>query len=137
MGIRRKKINGRYPRRRPEQILHIQIAEALPHFLKPEILYWHTPNQGYRHIGEAAQLQRMGVRAGVADLCFVMPPMGRMVFIELKAGKSTQSEAQIQFEKDATLAGAVYTVCRSFPEVIGFLRTLGAVKEGVHIDGIS
>jgi hypothetical protein len=122
-----KQIVNRSKPRRPEQALQIQIAQALPRFLKPEVLFYHCPNGGYRTPREAAIFRAMGVRAGVADLCFVVPP-GKAVFVELKAPKGQLTQSQKDFAMAATVAGAVYGTAKSLEDVLGLLDTVGALK---------
>lgn len=105
----------------PEDILQMQVARFLK-VAAPGLLWWHVPNGGYRHPAEARKLQDMGVRPGVADLCFVLPG-GLSGFIELKAGKNGQTPAQKQFAIDVIAAGAAFAVCRSLAEVEQALRS--------------
>jgi len=107
----------------PEDILQMQIARYLK-IAAPNLLWFHCPNGGYRNEREARKLKDMGTRPGVADLCFVLPG-GLSAFIELKAGKNTQTATQKQFAIEAITAGAGYAVCRSLEEVDATLRTWG------------
>jgi hypothetical protein len=113
-------------RRRPEQQLHIQIANALPTVLKPEVLWLHIPNGGARTRVEGAILKAMGTRAGAADFLFVVA--GRAVFIELKAAGGRMTESQRDFAMAVTLAGGVYALAKSLEDVLGLLEPLGALR---------
>jgi hypothetical protein len=113
-------------RRRPEQQLHIQIANALPTVLKPEVLWLHIPNGGARTRIEGSILKAMGVRAGAADFLFVVA--GRAVFIELKAADGRMTESQRDFAMAVTLAGGVYALAKSLEDVLGLLEPLGALR---------
>ncbi len=66
----------------------------------------------------------MGLRAGTPDI--VMCWRGRLVGIELKAGRGRVSLAQIETHDAITLAGGVVTTCRTLHEVAAFLATPGA-----------
>jgi hypothetical protein len=113
-------------RRRPEQQLHIQIANALPRFLKPEVLWLHIPNGGARTRVEGAILKAMGTRAGAADFLFVIK--GRAVFCELKSESGRMSESQKDFAMAVTLADGVYFLAKSLDELLDELALLGALR---------
>ena len=72
-------------------------------------------------LGRMARLKRMGLRAGVADLIVVKD--GRTYFLEMKAAKGKQSEAQSNFEYDAYYAGAPYKIVRSLDEAVKILQS--------------
>ncbi len=65
----------------------------------------------------------MGLRAGTPD--FVLCWRGRLVGIELKAGRGRVSPAQLEAHDAITLAGGVVTTCRTLDEVAALLATLG------------
>lgn len=123
-----------------EDDLAQKVAEFLRWALPPGIPWWHTPNGGkreqvvrrdratgreYRFSPEAAKLKRMGVRAGVYDLTFIMPN-GQAAFIELKVGANDLSDDQIDFRNDVLDCGCGVATCRSLAEVARVLtRWLG------------
>ena len=63
---------------------------------------------------EQGILQSMGLEAGVSDLIYLSD--SGPVFIELKAGRNTQSDAQKEFEQVVTALGHHYHLIRSFDE---------------------
>ena len=65
----------------------------------------------------------MGLRAGTPD--FVLCWKGRLVGIELKAGRGRMSPAQIEAHDAITLSGGVVTTCRTLDDVAALLATLG------------
>ena len=65
----------------------------------------------------------MGLRAGTPDI--VMCWKGRLVGIELKAGRGRLSLAQLEAHDAITLAGGGVTTCRTLDEVAAFLAMLG------------
>ena len=65
----------------------------------------------------------MGLKAGTPDL--VLCWKGRLIGIELKAGRGRLSDPQIETHEAITLAGGVVATCRTLDEVIAFLATLG------------
>ncbi|NBB65064.1 VRR-NUC domain-containing protein [Pseudomonas sp. ODNR1LW] len=120
----------RAPTKRPEE----DLQKVVVRFLKlaaPKAVFFHVPNQrGTRKRFEQELLKAMGVRAGVADLVFVLPE-GRVAFLELKAPDNPrQSTDQAQFEEDVRALGAPYLICRSLAEVEGALRAWGVPLRG-------
>ncbi len=65
----------------------------------------------------------MGLRAGTPDI--VLCWKGRLIGIELKAGRGRLSPAQVETHDAITLAGGVVTTCRTLDDVVSFLATLG------------
>ncbi len=72
----------------------------------------------------------MGLRAGTPDI--VMCWKGRLVGIELKAGRGRLSPAQFETHDAITLAGGVVTTCRSLDDFAAVLATLG-VPSGASV----
>lgn len=92
----------------------------------PDVVLFAIPNGGQRNAVTGAIMKATGTLAGVADL-FVMsssistdkagdPYYYNGLFIEMKAGKGKQNEAQKAFEQKAQKAGYYYAVCRSLDE---------------------
>lgn len=54
---------------------HEQIVVAT-WLTKNNILFYHIPNGGKRNMYEAVKLKRMGVKAGVPDICIPVPSAG-------------------------------------------------------------
>lgn len=97
----------------------------------PDVMIIHIRNGGsLKSAIEGAKFKKMGVVAGVADL-FVMcihRSIGKLyhgLFIEMKAGKGQQTQAQKIFQEKVESAGYKYAICRSFEqfknEVDGYL----------------
>jgi hypothetical protein len=98
--------------------------------------YFHVPNGGSRHLLEAVKLKRMGVKAGVFDVCglIAIPPYhGHLV--EMKAVGGRLSDAQREFHELATEAGYRADVCFGWHEaaraVERYLGKAGTVVERV------
>ena len=117
-----------------EDTLHIWTAKYLR--LSAVCPWWHVPNQGKRSIQWVMKLKKMGMRAGVPDFCFILPPVGRSAFLELKYGKRGQRIGQEAFQADAEAAGAFYEIARTSDEVIGILRGWGAVRGSAMVNDI-
>lgn len=78
-----------------EQMKVIKWAELMSN--KHPCLKWlyHTPNGGSRNVAEAANLKRMGVKAGVPDLCLPYPSNGHHgLYIEMKRDGGRLTAAQ-------------------------------------------
>lgn len=110
-----------------EYSLHLTVADWL-RWQCPHLTWWHC-GQTATSARHGSNLKRMGVQAGVPDLTFIIPPHGRIGFIELKAGKGKQTETQVTFEQRVRNDGALYAVCRSLEEVEGTLKGWGVLKE--------
>lgn len=74
-----------------------------------------VPNGGKRNVIVAKQLKDEGVRAGVADL-ILLTDNGKVVFIEMKTKKGTQTESQKAFEMMCLENGYIYKIVRSFED---------------------
>ncbi len=109
---------------RPEEQLQRTIADWL-RLVRPDCLWWHTPNSGRRTKAEAGIFRALGVRPGVPDLLFVVPPSAKLCAIELKAGRGQLTEGQERFEADILRLGGEFALCHSLEEVQGTLTSWG------------
>ena len=60
--------------------------------------------------------------AGVSDLCY-LTEQGKPIFIELKVGSNTQSEAQIKFEQVCSDLQIGYYVIKNFKDFCNLLES--------------
>lgn len=75
----------------------------------------HIPNGGYRRPREAAELQAMGVKAGVPDLLLPVSRRGyHALFVELKTSVGYVSSAQRAWHAWLTSQGYCVRVCRGW-----------------------
>lgn len=119
--------------KRPEEALQRQVVAFL-RMAAPNVLWFAVPNQrGTRERWEQALLKATGVRAGVADLVFVLDG-GRVAFIELKAETGRQAPAQALFQEHCERLGAPYLICRSLAEVQGALAAWRVPLKGRLVD---
>lgn len=83
----------------------------------PKELMFAIPNGGRRNLIEAVNLKRMGVLAGVPDL-FLAKSNNTYngMFIEMKASKGKESEAQQNISSILQAKGYAYVVCKDFQE---------------------
>ena len=102
-----------------EQMAVIKWADLMSN--KHPCLKWlyHCPNGGSRNIAEAANLKRMGVKAGVPDLCLPYPS-GKYhgLYIEMKTDKGRQTAAQREYLSWLNQAGYKAVVCHGAEEAI-------------------
>ena len=116
------------PRRLPdaEESLQRTVADYLALCVPepPSGPWWTAVNPIPAKSRAAAGISRaMGLRAGTPDI--VLCWKGRLIGIELKAGRGRMSPSQIETHDAITLAGGVVTTCRSLDDVVAFLDTLG------------
>jgi hypothetical protein len=110
-------------RQHPEEDLQRQVVRFLKQSLVGNSVVFHVPNGGRRAFLEALRFKAAGVLAGMVDLGIVND--GRLVGIELKAGKGQVSDAQAWCHQRLRAAGAPVYVCRSLDEVIAALQEAG------------
>lgn len=116
--------------RRPEEDLQKSVVQFL-RAAAVGCVWFAVPNQkGTRTTWEQGLLKSLGVRAGVADLVFVLDG-GRIAFIELKdPDGGRQSADQALFEGEVRRLDAPYLICRSIAEVQGALTAWGVRLRG-------
>ena len=123
----------------PEEIIHRAVVAHLRARCMPGVVWFHPGNGGYRTKAEAGIFKALGVRAGVHDLCFVVPPHGRFFSLELKAKNNTLTTEQRAFAGDVLAAGGAWEWADSLDLALaalerrGILRPNKADVEEVHI----
>ena len=93
----------------------------------PDIFAFAIANAGQRSLRMGARMKREGLRAGVADLCVVMP-LGRVAWLEMKSDKGRQSLEQKGFEARCKRLGHHYAIAKTFDEAVMFLKHVGALR---------
>lgn len=78
----------------------------------PNLIIFAVPNGGSRNLYEAKNMKESGTLAGVADLVIVGNG-GRVLFVEMKAGKNKQEDSQVLFQNKVEKLGHKYIICRS------------------------
>lgn len=78
-------------------------------------------NAGERDVRAAAQMKRAGMRAGIPDLCLILPA-GRSAYIELKIGNGKLSPLQENWRDALRLRDHWWAECRTLGEVAGVVR---------------
>ena len=111
--------------RAPEYRLQMAVKSYLDMALPGDVVWYHVPNGEKHDKRTGAKLKAMGVKAGVPDLAFVLPPAGQAAFIELKTEDGDQSSNQTAFRLSVRQAGGLEAVARSVEEVESVLRRWG------------
>jgi hypothetical protein len=99
---------------RPEQAIQRNIAEWL-RLQHKGLLWFHIPNGGGRSRAEAGILYAMGVRPGVADLCFVL--YGRNAWVEIKGPDGRVDKLQEEFRDAVVARGDEWHLVRSLDDM--------------------
>jgi hypothetical protein len=99
---------------------------ALPHGA-----WWcHVPNGGKRDLIAAANLKRMGTKAGAPDCLIIYA--GRAHWIELKARYGGMKASQVATIPALTAAGSPVVIARTLTEIVSALETWGIPISPVH-----
>lgn len=108
------------PRQRPEFVLQCDLIKHLQYRAVPGLLYWHTPNGGWRTVAEARDLRRAGVLAGIPDLFFLLH--GQLYGLELKVPGRSSSDAQLYVQELLADQGAIIGVAVGLDDAIAQLE---------------
>ena len=110
----------------PEHRLQAAVLRFLDVHAARDVYAFAIPNAARRSPQLAARMKAEGLRAGVADLCIMLP--GCCGWLELKAGKGGQSDAQKGFEAICNRLMHAYEVAHTLDEAITVLKAWGALK---------
>lgn len=117
----------RRPRRlQPEAAIQRAIFEHLRLRAMPGVVYWHTPNGGYRRPVEAALLQAMGVQPGIPDVLLLKA--GRLYALELKAPRRKPTLIQVEVMARLAQAGATVTCTSDLDIALLWLADHGLIR---------
>jgi len=116
-----------YRRDGNEHLLQTFVLAHLEAYARRNVYAFAIPNAARRSPMLAARMKAEGLRAGVADLC-IMLPGGRTGWLELKNRKGRQSVAQLSFAAICERLDHDYAVVRSLDEAITVLKAWGALK---------
>lgn len=105
------------PKRKPRHLEEsIQVACVNWFRLQyPKLIIFSVPNGGSRNLYEAKNMKKSGTLKGVADLVIV-GNNGRVLFVEMKAGKNKQEDSQVIFQQKVENLGHKYIICRSLEQ---------------------
>ena len=113
----------------PEARLRARCAMLLKSHMAPPC--WFTSvEHGRKHAGtpqqraaEWTRLKGQGVKAGIGDMLVLAP--GYALWLELKAGANTQSDAQLAMQNAMAFLGHGYSVVRSVEQLVDVLEAHG------------
>lgn len=108
-----------------EREIQVSIFDWASWALRGKCFVFHIPNGGARHPAVARKLKAEGVKAGVADICVVLPG-GRVLWVEVKRPKGRQNTAQKEFQNACEKLGHEYHIVYSMHDFIdlvsGYLK---------------
>src|SRR5688572_790368 len=111
----------RKQRSRFEASLQLSVIEWLTRLGKPGLIWFHPANERQCSPRQGAHLKRMGVKAGVPDICIVRPG-GSVAFLELKSRDGRQTAEQVAFEQLCKANGSPYVVAAPSMRPLRFSR---------------
>jgi hypothetical protein len=112
-----------------ENTIQQNVVQMLAAYGKPDVLWFAVPNGEARTQAIGAKLKRQGVRAGAADLMFVIA--GHVHGVELKTEKNGPKPNQIAFKLDLERAGGTYHLCHGLAATVDCLKSIGAFQPNV------
>jgi hypothetical protein len=114
-----------------EQSLQQHIVKLLQAYGRPDIAWWAVPNGELRNHKVGVQLKAAGLRAGAADLSFVID--GKFHAVELKTEIGTLSPKQLSFREDLERAGGFFHVAFGLQEALGVLSGIRAFRPNITL----
>ena len=110
-----------------ETAMQIALVDRLRWLARPDVVFWHTPNGGFRDEREAAKFKAMGVLAGVADLAFIMPGP-RVAWLELKARGEEPTDEQLAFAERVRACGCTWTCADDLDQAVALINQFGVLR---------
>jgi hypothetical protein len=120
-------------RNHPEDAIQRGIVQFLKFSAAPGVYFSAIPNGGFRAHLEAAIMNGLGVKKGIADL-MIIAPGGRAHFLEVKAPTGRMRPEQLQFETWCRTYDVPHAVVRSIDEAVAALRGWGLVRVHSALD---
>jgi hypothetical protein len=116
---------------RSEASLQMQIVKLLQAYGRPDICWWHCPNGAVLPWKVAKEMKALGVRAGAADMMFVVD--GTFHGVELKTEIGVVSTEQLQFREDLERAGGYFHAAFGLDEAIGVIKGINAFRPNISL----
>ena len=106
--------------------LHAACKQFLDTALPADACWFHIPNSPRNKVA-GAKLKKMGMKAGMPDICIHY--RGETLYVELKAPKGRLSPAQKAMQMQLARAGVrVMTECRSVEALEAYLEQFMPLK---------
>jgi hypothetical protein len=112
--------------RSSEQAIHKAVISHLRTRAAPGVVFWHTPNGGFRTPVEGSIFKGMGVIPGIPDILLLRD--GDLFGLELKAVGGCLSENQIACQCALQAAGAFVWTAYGLDEAIKTLEVWGLLR---------
>ena len=110
-----------------EHRLQVQVLQYLTIKGRRDIYWFAVPNAGRRSMQTGQAMKAEGLRAGIADLCFLFPG-GYCAWLEMKTLHGTQSDHQKGFQAICDRLGHRYAIAKTFDQAIEVLRGWEALR---------
>jgi hypothetical protein len=114
-----------------EGTLQTHVCKLLNAYGRYDIIWFACPNGEQRNPKTAQRLKQQGVRAGAADLMFIIDHLFHG--LELKTESGHLSKAQEQFQENLERAGGIYHVAYGLNEAITILTDIEAFRPNISI----
>ena len=111
---------------RREQQIHRAVVQHLRARAVPGVVWWHSPNGGWRAATEAKIFKSLGVKPGLADLVFLHD--GQFFALELKAPGGRLTESQAAFLDDVEAAGGIVACAEGLDAALRKLERWGLLR---------
>lgn len=102
----------------PETILQSQVCRYIK-LQYPKAIFHHSPNEGKRTVIQQRIIKALGVSSGFPDL--IICNEGKIICIELKAGKNKETESQRKWIDVIKSCGIPAMVCNGFEKAKLFI----------------
>jgi hypothetical protein len=112
-----------------ENAIQQHVVQMLQSHGRRDIVWFAVPNGEARNSAVGLKLKRQGVRAGAADLVFLID--GTFHAVELKVENRGPQPNQIAFRLDVERAGGFYHLCQGLEAAVACLRDIGAFPPGI------
>ena len=110
-----------------EHTLQVQLLRYLDYSARPDLYWFAIPNAARRSLRMGGHMKGEGLKAGVADLCFMLPG-GKAAWLELKKPGNYQTVEQKGFEARCKRLDHPYAVARNLDQAIAVLKQWGVLK---------
>lgn len=119
-------------RKLTEHQFQVQLCELLRKTARPTVYWFAIGNGGKRPLSVGKRMKEEGVKAGVADMGFMLEK-GKMAWLELKVKGGSLSPEQQEFRLICNALNHPHGVARDMQEAFEFLRDVGVLREGVEL----
>jgi hypothetical protein len=112
-----------------EHAIQTRLFGVLRYAARQDTYNFAIPNAGRRSFKVAQQMKAEGLRAGVADLCFMLPAAeGAVAWLEMKKRGGSLSVEQTGFRAICERLGHRWAMAKSVEEALDVLRGWNVLK---------